>query len=86
MTASRRYVAHRGGQHLAAVEHEQHTLAGVKAAVAQAGDEVAHHRLVLCRALDHAEGHLGPIGGDTEGADHGVAGEVEPVDEAISHR
>jgi hypothetical protein len=72
------------GQRLAGVEHEQHTLAGVKAAVAEVGDEVAHHRLVLGRALDHAERHLGPIGDDPEGADHGGRGPVCPTSRMYS--
>lgn len=76
------HVAHRGGQRLAAVEHEEGSLGRVQAAVAQASDEVAHHRLVLGRALHHPKRHLRPVRGDAERADHGVTSEVEPVDEA----
>ena len=75
------HVSHGLRERLAAVEHEQDALADVEAAVAQVRDQAAHHGRVLGRSLDHPERHLRPVGGDAERADHGVAGEVEPVDE-----
>ena len=76
------HVFDRAAQRLATVDHKQDPALGGQPTVAQIADQAADDGGVLARAFHHAQRHLRPVGSHPERADHGVAGEVEPVDEA----
>jgi hypothetical protein len=62
------------------VQHEQQAAGGVESPLDGLGQQVPADGLVLGGALDDPQRRLVALGVDAEGADHGLAGEVEPVD------
>ena len=74
------HVTDRLAQGLRAVEHAEHALGGVKAAVAEIGQERGGHRRVLRRALPEPKRDLHPVGRDPQRHDVRAALEVDPVE------
>jgi hypothetical protein len=73
------HVGHRAAQRLGAVDHHQDRPGHLKAAVAQASQQVTHHRGVLGGALGQGERDLGAVDGDAEGDHAGVLGHPDAV-------
>ena len=65
---------------LAAVDDEQQPVIGAEAPFVEVVQQPGAHRLVLGGAVHHGQRHLVAVFVDTEGADHGLVTEPEPVD------
>ncbi len=72
--------AHRLAQRLRSVEHEQHPLLGIQAALDQVRQQRGRDRRVLRRSFPQPERDLHPLGPDPEPDDHHPALELEPVE------
>jgi hypothetical protein len=67
-------------QRLAAVDHEQHPLLGIKATRDQVGEQRSSDGRVLGRAFPQAERDLHSVGADPQGHYVGSALELDPVE------
>jgi hypothetical protein len=74
------HILDRLAQRLAAVDHEQHRLLGVQAAVDQIGQQRAGERGVLGRALPQPERELDALAADAERDDVRALGDLQAVE------
>jgi hypothetical protein len=67
-------------QRLGAVDHDEHALLDIEAALDQVGEQRGGDGSVLGRAVPQPERVLGPVGVDPQGDDAAAALELDPVE------
>jgi len=74
------HVTHRLAQRLGAVDHDQHALLDIEAALDQVRQQRGRDGRVLGRAVPQTERALDPVGVDPQGDDAAAALELDPVE------